>query len=234
MTKYKLVLETAYVLHAKAYRETSLLITFFTLNYGTVSVMARSARGIRSRFKGCLQPFSPLLISCQGKTDLLQLADVETCGVSHLLEGKMLFNGLYLNELLIKLLHRFDPYPVLFSTYQKTLNRLAEMPLEAIASLRQFEMKLLSELGYGLHLDKESDGRAIEPSQYYQFDVEQGLTRSQTVSPNVNHFLGEHLLAIGNHHYENPDIAKTHRSLMRLAISALLGGYKLRTRELFC
>ena len=36
-----------------------------------------------------------------------------------------MFSGLYLNELLVRLLHRYDPHPRLFAAYAATLDALA-------------------------------------------------------------------------------------------------------------
>src|ERR1700722_5915855 len=115
------ILEPAYILHTKNYRETSLIIRFFTRNYGIVHAIARSARGTRSRFRGCLIPFAPLLITGTSKTDLMQLFSAEATGPACFLQGDALFNALYLNELVIRLLPCFDPYPNLFLLYQQAL-----------------------------------------------------------------------------------------------------------------
>lgn len=229
----KVILEPAYVLHAKPYRETSLLLELLTLNHGKISVVARSARGPRSRFKGCLQPFMPLLVTCQGKTELLQLTAVELHGPCHFLQGNMLFNGLYLNELLMRLLHRFDSYPVLFSTYQATLENLSGTPKYSAVILRRFEMKLLSELGYGLQLSKEPGGSPIQAQHHYYFQVEHGFSPSKQTNTHPHVFQGAHLLAMDENNFENTDVLKASRRLMRIALGALLGNYEIKTRELF-
>src|SRR5262245_46536737 len=120
----RITLQPAFILHARPYRDTSLLVDLLTLNHGRVHAVARSARGMRSRYKGLLQPFVPFLTSWTGKTDLVSLGCIESNGPPYFLEGRSLLSGFYLNELLIRLLHRYDPHPELYKTYQLALTRL--------------------------------------------------------------------------------------------------------------
>lgn len=228
----RVILEPAFVLHTRAYRDTSLLVDLFTLNHGKISVVARNARGIRSRFKGSLIPFAPMLITAFGKTELLQLSSIETNGAAFFLNGNMLFNGLYLNELLVRLLQKFDPFPKLFEAYGATLQSF--LGAEHIqANLRRFEMILLTELGYGLSLQQEVNGSKIQSNLNYIYDVNQGFAISNKSVSDHHVFQGEHLLAIAQQKFDTGEILAASRRLMRLAISALLGDYSLKTRELF-
>src|SRR6185437_10727813 len=118
------LLQPAFVLHTRPYRDTSLLLEIFTPDYGRVSTLARGARGLRSRFKGLLQPFVPLLLSWYGKTELMTLSAAESQGKVLDLTGEKLLCGLYLNELLMRLLHRYDAHPQLYIVYQETLYAL--------------------------------------------------------------------------------------------------------------
>jgi DNA repair protein RecO (recombination protein O) len=229
----RFILEPAYILHTRAYQDTSLLVELFTQNHGKVTVLARSARGNRSRFKGCLVPFSPLLITASGKTDLLHLTSVETNGSAFFLQGKMLFNGLYLNELLMKLLQRLDPFPDLYVAYANALKELRDEREQVQSVLRGFEITLLTQLGYGLQLDKESNGADIQPNVYYYYRFEQGLIPCAQSSTNANVFLGSSLLAIAEQNFTSTEILSAARRLMRLAIGTLLGDYQIKTRELF-
>lgn len=230
---FKSTLEPAFVLHARPWSETSLILDFFTLEHGRVSAMARSARGVRSRLKNCLVPFSPLLISYRGKNELMQLSTVEQQSAGFILHGRNLFSGIYLNELLLKLLQRFDPYPNLFQHYQTTLQQLQAENADTSKVLRQFEKKLLSELGYGLNLNLDANGDAVLPERFYTYDLAQGLVISENKSVQTSQFQGHHLLAIQQNKLENTDTIITARNLMRAIIAALLGPQKIKSRELF-
>ncbi len=104
----RIVDEPAYVLHVRAYRETSAIIDLLTLQHGRVSVVARGVRRARG---GQPHPFGRLSVGCSGRGQLLTLAGYDS--ISHRwLTGDALYAGLYLNELLLRLLRDDDPHPV--------------------------------------------------------------------------------------------------------------------------
>ena len=137
----KVLLQPCYVLHMRAYRDTSLLLELFSLEHGRISAVARSARGPKSRFKGILQQFVPLLLSWQGRAELMNLSGAEGNGMPHYLTGDALLCGIYLNELLMRLLHRHDAHPGLFTAYQQALVGLQQNQQQI--TLRLFEKRLL-------------------------------------------------------------------------------------------
>ncbi|MDE2087744.1 MAG: recombination protein O N-terminal domain-containing protein, partial [Xanthomonadaceae bacterium] len=55
--------QPAYVLHARPYRETSLLLECLTRDHGRLGVVARGVRGERARLRRSqLEPFQPLAL----------------------------------------------------------------------------------------------------------------------------------------------------------------------------
>src|SRR5690348_7406727 len=138
MRNNEVVMQPAFILHTRAYRDSSLLLDLFTLDHGRVSAVARGARGPRSRYKGLLQPFVPLLVSWYWKSELLSLSAAEADGVILNLTGDTLLCGFYLNELLMRLLHRHDAHSQLFSSYQQALQCLQSLQDPAHV-LRGFE-----------------------------------------------------------------------------------------------
>lgn len=228
-----ILLQPAYVLHARAYRDTSLLLELFTEEQGRVSAVARGAKGPRSRFKGLLQPFVPLLVSWSGKAELMTLTAAEANGNLPNLAGEVLLCGIYLNELLMRLLHRYDAHPQLFQAYQQALIHLRSKSQQVV--LREFEKQLLLELGYALELDREAhSGATIQPEQFYYFDPHRGLLRHQSASnSSAQVFLGESLLALHNDELVQENYLRDAKRLLRLALGHLLGGKPIRSRELF-
>lgn len=220
---HRVVLEPAFILHRRPYSNTSLILELLTLNHGRVAALARSARGLKSRYKGKLQLFSPLLVSWGGRSDLKFLADVELKGMPYLLEGESLLCGFYLNELLMRLLHHDDPYHHLFHHYQNALNQLIDGHLETV--LRCFEKQLLNELGYGLPL------QLLEADQFYQYFPDRGFSPCEK-STEQNIFSGKSLLALREEKFLDDESLKEIKRLMRLALSRLLGKKPLKTREL--
>ena len=71
------MLTKAFVLHRYPYRETSLLVRLLTEQDGLVSVVARGARGGKSKTQGLWQPFMPLAVRYQGKGELQSCRHVE-------------------------------------------------------------------------------------------------------------------------------------------------------------
>ena len=124
----RIQMEPAYILHSRSFRETSLIVEAFTREYGRVAVVARGAKSARSRWRNVLQPFRPLLLSWNLKGDLGTLTAADQVASPPALQGQSLFCGLYLNELLMRLLHPTGKLQALFSncmlifflvTYQK-------------------------------------------------------------------------------------------------------------------
>jgi DNA repair protein RecO (recombination protein O) len=139
----------AYVLHRQPYRNTSYIMDVWTKECGRISLVAKSARGLKSRFRGQLEPFTPLLISCRGRSELKNLMQAEVIGMPYDLMGHALWCGFYLNELIMRLFRTECPYPVVFDAYVDALNQLCVGDLQS--ALRHFECTLLEELGMGFH-----------------------------------------------------------------------------------
>lgn len=212
----------AYVLHSRPYRETSLLVDLLTLEYGKVSVVARGARKPGSRLRSTLQPFQSLQVSWQGRTDLKTLRSAEPVESLLMLQGKALLCGLYLNELLQRLLRPLDPHPRLFVYFRYALNEL-RLGQDLEGALRTFERQLLEQLGFAL------DTRALRPGSSYRLDADRGLV----VCNRLDAYPAEHLQAIEQDLYDDPAVRRSAKRLMRHRLTPLLGDKPLRSRELF-
>lgn len=208
----------AYIIHSRPFRETSLLVDFFTKELGRCSAIAKGAYRGKSLMRLLLQPFRPLKISLQGSTELLTLTQVENLTIPEYLEGRVLVCGMYLNELLYHLLHREDPHPGLFEAYQKAL---MDLSCGEAATLREFELTLLDELGYGIHFERASDLMAE-----YQYHPQEGFKRS------ISGFSGELLRQIAERKFEQKEVLVAAKQLTRLALDPLLNGKEIRSREL--
>lgn len=176
-------LTSAFVLHTRPYRETSMLVDFFTREFGRITGIVRGVRKARSLKAGLLSPFLPLCLSFRGKTDLLNVVTLETNGAGHLLQGHALFCGLYANELLYWLLQRHDPYSVLYTNYQALLHDLVDISLkrkQLQLVLYLFIKKLLQEIGYGLQWNRTSTGDDIIADKYYRFEFGIGFNMLET------------------------------------------------------
>lgn len=225
-------LEPAYVLHRRPYRNTSWIVDFFTEHHGRVAAVARSARGLTSRYRGKIEMFSPMLISWSGRGELKTLGNIEFSSLPLLLNGDGLLCGFYLNEILIRLLQREDPYPQLFFLYQEVLQQLIQVKTVQ-ATLRRFEKKLLHELGYGLSLTEEAQtGLAIVAEEHYQYIVDRGFIRCAFSETEASIFSGASLLALHHEQFQHVEQLKEAKRLMRLVLARYLGDKPIKSRDL--
>ena len=137
-----------YVLHATAWRETSLIVQAFSRDHGWVTLVAKGAKRPHSVLRPALSVFQPLLLSWSGGTEVKTMTRAECTGV-HPLPGPAMMSCWYMNELMFRLLPREDPHPGLFDAYVIALQQLAAGQTAA-GALRKFEWTLLKETGYGL------------------------------------------------------------------------------------
>jgi DNA repair protein RecO (recombination protein O) len=223
--------EAGYILHSYPYRETSLLIEVFTRNFGRFSLVARGARRPKSALRGVLLSFSSLALSWSGKTELKTLNGAEWRGGYLSLKGAALICGFYVNELLLKLLHRDDPHGLLFDAYEKTLHDLSE-GMDPAASLRCFEVNLLRELGYALSLDRDAtNDKLIDPLRRYTYVIERGPVAVEHMQNGVE-LHGKTLLDMHAGQYLDPVTRQQSKQLMRSLISHYLGNQQLHSRQL--
>ena len=230
MNIIKVVLQPAFVLHSRAYRDTSLLVELLTMQYGRLTVVARGVRSMKSRLQGILMPFLPLLVSFSGKTDLRTLQQAEVNGLSYELRGNVLLSGFYLNELLIRLLPNHESYPKVYQAYKNTLEGLVDSKQPEI-ELRLFEKCLLSNLGYGLQLDRTIKHELVLPEEQYIFEFGNGLSKAKT--NNVYNYSGKSLLALQAENLSTATELRDAKRLLRGVLADLLGDKPLKSRELF-
>ncbi len=227
------LLQPAYVLHQRPYRNTSAILELLTRDFGRIGAVARGIRGQKSRLKGLLQPFFPLLVSWQGSGDLVTLTNAEGSGVPVTLSGRAALSGLYVNELLVRLLPRRDPIEAIFAEYIDVLPRLRDIADEQPA-LRCFEKALLQELGYGLVLEHEiATGEPLRDDLEYCYLPETGPARRGNGVAAGLVISGHSLLALARNELHDPQVLRDAKNLTRLILSQYLGDKPLKSRELF-
>jgi DNA repair protein RecO (recombination protein O) len=229
--KSRVLLETAFILHRQPYRETSLLVDAFAASRGRLRLLAKGAQRGPSARSHLLRPFVPLRLSWSGRGELPTLTAAEAEGGAVPLAGTALYCGLYLNELLLRLLPLRDPYPEAFALYQDALRRLAETRLWE-AALRRFEVGLLEQLGYGLCLEREGgSGRAVDPAKTYDYVIDRGPVAAEAAG--ADSLRGSTLLALSRDRLEAPEALREAKRLLRRVIHHYLDGRALRSRDLF-
>ena len=228
MSVTRVNLQPGYLIHQRAYRDTSALLEVLTRDYGRVGLVARGARSARSRLRGILQPFRPLLLSWGGRGELGTLAGLEPGGAAPPVTGASVFSGFYLNELVLRLLARQDPHPEMFEAYAEALAALHGAGEEP--ALRLFEKRLLEALGYGLLLDAEADnGRPVDPRRLYLYHLERGPVAVDRPQAGLS-LPGRSLLALHAGVFEDAESLRDAKRLLKAALSLYLGDRPLKTR----
>lgn len=221
----------AYVLHARPYRETSLLVELLTPEQGRIGAIARGVRSARAQpLRAALQPLQPLAVTLRGRGELPLLASAEVQGRAAALVGDRLLAAFYLNELLVRLLPRQEPQPVLFWRYAACLGELAETTSLGW-TLRRFERDLLDALGYALQLDVEADGCSpISADGCYRYQAGHGAIAVREGTPGT--VAGAALLALRDDDPAPPEQLTALRRLLRGQLAELLGGRELQSWHL--
>lgn len=247
--------QPGYVLHRRAYRESSALVELLTRDFGLVGAVMRGVK--RSpRSARDLEPFGHIAVSWRGRGQLVTVLRAETV-VRRNLSGDALFAGLYINELLVKTLGREEPVADLFDSYDAAIASLAEVQsstaglrarnhssadggvrrgvyeLEPI--LRTFERRLLDELGYGIAFDVDvANGRPIEPGRVYRVVDGEGFREvDNQEASQVTVFDGAQIAAMNAGEYRDRVVLQGAKQILRRAIAVRLGGKPLVTRRLF-
>lgn len=210
-----------------------MLLEAFTREHGRVGLVARGARGARSRWKNMLQPFRPLLLSWSQRGELGTLTGADQVAAPPALAGEYLFCALYGNELLVRFLQRSDPHAGLFDRYRQMLAALADSRAPQ-PILRLFEYHVLAAAGFGLQLEHESaSGQELRPDAWYLYQPESGpVLRELATGPADELVSGAALLAL-----KSGEIGEQHlkelKVLMRRLIRYYLGDRAINSQQLF-
>jgi DNA repair protein RecO (recombination protein O) len=217
--------EAGFLLHSIPYRETSLLVDLFSKNYGRIRCVAKGFRKPNKRgISRVIFPYSEHHFSWQGRGELKTLISADPIQSPVFLNQESLFTGLYVNELLFRLLHEYDAHEHLYLRYAAFMLQIAnEGPDEVM--LRQLEMTLLDELGYGL---------VLAADKLYQYIPEQGLVEAvnQYRQPQGT-YRGEDIMAMEQGDFSERSVMKTAKQLLRSVINFYLDGRQLHSRELY-
>lgn len=224
--------QRAFVLHSRPWSETSLLLDIFTEGTGRIRVLAKGARGRRSPLKGALQPFIPLLINFGGRGEVKTLRGAEAISLALPLSGVSLYSGLYVNELLSRVLEQETTFSELFFDYLYCIQALATYDVSPEPALRRFELALLSHLGYGVDfLHCAGSGEAVSDEMTYLYREEKGFIASLVI--NQYSFTGRQLKALEARQFDDKPTLAAAKRFTRMALKPYLQGKPLKSRELF-
>lgn len=173
--------EPAFILHSYDWSESSLILEAFTRHQGRVALVAKGAKKPTSNFRPVLLALQPLRLTysagAEGLVDIHTLRGAQWAGGHVMPSGAALLGGLYLNELLMRLLARDDPFAALFDVYTLVVRLLATQGSAVLEPvLRTFELVLLRELGLLPALDVQtSTQQPLKPRVAYTLHPQSGL-----------------------------------------------------------
>jgi len=249
----------AYLLHQRPYRETSVIVDLLSETEGRVRAVCKGVRGAGKRagsLRAALQPFAELSLQLGGRTELKSLRQVERLDTAFDLTQHRLYAALYINELLVRLLHVGEVHAGLYEDYRLAVGRLAvcadsvsnkgavggglnlggDMKSHAEITLRLFEFRLLAALGFAIDFSFEvSSGRSVESTRQYHFDAGDGFTLAPDGSDETaaELFSGECLQALQRKDLSDPVVRRAAKKIARAALAPHLGSRPLKSRELY-
>lgn len=226
--------EPAFVLHARPWRETSLLVEVLSEGQGRLGLVARGVRGPkRQALRAALQPMQFIRFDAVLRGELAHLNAAEAIDVAPRLQGEAMLSGFYASELLLRLAPRQDPQPELFAIYGELRARLAAG--EPLAwTLRRFERDLLEAIGVGLDYAHEGDGDPVDPAARYRLDPGHGpvRVRGERAGERGRSATGRALLALAMDATPPDEDLGGLRRVLREVLESHLGGRPLASWQL--
>jgi len=233
----RITAQPAIVLHARRWRESSLLVELFTRDHGRVGVIARGTQGPkRQPLRAALQPLQDIHVDYLQRGELATLMQAEAVDGPPRPAGDALLAALYLAELTLRLVQRNDAATALFLRFGEALHELGNSSGAATATLawtlRRYERDLLDALGYALPMEVDVDGERIDPASRYTIDPEHGPRRCASItsaSADSGRISGAALLALARDTQPADDLLREQRIALRAVVAFHLGARGLRS-----
>lgn len=225
-----------YVLHRRKLLEKTQLVELFVLEHGRVTALLKASmeptRKRKVAVAARLQPFQTFVLNVKLKTSGLSvLGGYDEVPPARHLSGHALYAGLYLNELIMRLLPLGEAAHSLFEVYTQSLDGLTQTDeLEPV--LRCFEKLLLEVIGYGINWHRETSQNAkIAAGKHYYFSASEGFCLAS--NPAAKTFSGDDIIAISEGSFHSAQIRHSAKHIMRAALAPHLGDKPLYSRTLF-
>lgn len=218
--------QIAFLLRRRDWQNTSLLLDFFTRDYGCIRAIAKGAR--RNPATTPYQPFMMLSINWSGKHELKTLTAIESQALPVGEENYL--SLLYVNELIGALLPQGEPNPEVFASYLSLLKQSVEAIDEI--NLRRFELELLQLLGYFPDGFQDANtGKAIRDDIHYQFVINSGFVAcADSARDSVG---GQVVIDWAEGNYQLNSVLRLAKSVLRSTIDFNLHGKTLKSRDVY-
>ena len=187
-----------FILHRRNFSESSFILEIFSRDYGRVNLIAKGAKQIKKYQGTNFDLYQKYNISWISKSELGILTGIDVIRSKTYFIAEKAITAFYINEIILKLLHKDEPHVELFDIYELTLRKLFSNENEKII-LRYFEKQLLESLGYGISLDHDvKTGLSIMPTQEYYYKIDSGPTSDVSLSEEGMKISGETLFELNN------------------------------------
>lgn len=217
----------AYILHSRPFQENKLLLQLLLPDYGRVSAVIRKQQG---KLRYALQPFQLFAVELSGRSELKTIKTLDELAPALLLQGRILFSALYLNELICRLWPDNLGAEQLFLLYQQSLQQLSLLQPDSVElepCLREFEFSLLQELGLPVDWQYDGDGQTLRNHLSYRWLPEHGFIVA------AQGWSGADLSLIGRRQWQKTSTRQVAKQLSRQLLAPLLGDKPLASRALF-
>ncbi len=141
-----------------------------------------------------LSPLSCYVLAGRGEVSKT-LRSAEAVSLALPLSGITLYSGLYINELLSRVLEYETRFSELFFDYLHCIQSLAGVTGTPEPALRRFELALLGHLGYGVNFTHcAGSGEPVDDTMTYRYREEKGFIASVVIDNKT--FTGRQLKAL--------------------------------------
>ena len=228
--------QRAIVLHLVPYRESSVIVRFLTESAGKISGIYRGVRGNKRKSKAVVQPLYSGVVEYLGKPDLFTISNFEA-NCYPALTGEGLYSGLYVAELLVKLLGEGQGEEQLLEETVRVINDL-ETNTGLASKLRRFEFRLMEILGYGVDFTCEAVvHEAIDPEGTYVYVDQVGFVRERSGAPlqgaEISAIPGSMLQQFACGDFSDGAGGVIAKRISTIALSSLMGNKTLSSRKIF-
>ena len=218
----------SFIIHARKYRETSMIYDVLTEEHGLISILAK---GIKSKKDGfILQPFRELQLSYTDRA-LPILTKYEI--ISSYLEAsnKFMLESLYFNELIYRFIPKNEPLISLYNLYKEHLEYMNTTSDNRLIILLRFEIIFLREIGYEIHLSYPSD-YVIDEENLFYYDYESGFKETKKNTEYINIITGSSLKKLLNNQLTSIQEKKVLRNIIKDIFKNLAGSKSIKSYDI--
>ena len=113
-----------FILHRRNFSESSYILEIFSRDYGRINIIAKGAKNNKKYHGVNFDLYQKYNVSWYSKSELGTLTGIDIVTTENQFIAEKAITGFYINEIILKLLHKEEPHPELFDMYELTLNKL--------------------------------------------------------------------------------------------------------------